>query len=246
MMLYPPAARERGLILMPKLVPRVAAGHKTETRRLIRFPAATAQAHKERRIIPPRSMALRDGRWEASWPWPGDPTVPDFKRTIRCPFGVVGDRLYVRERHRFTAARSTRSASPTALKAGGARITITVEYSDGSERTIPLTFEQWQQMGRRATLNRPRPSIHMHRWASRHLLEIVGIAAERVQAIDEMAALDEGLEGCSVTAELNGQVGDYIVGGARDEFVEIWDGLHPKDPFASNPWVWVVKFKRLG
>ncbi len=235
MTLYPPPARERGLILMPKLVPRVAAGHKTETRRLIRFPAVRAQAHKERRIVPPRSIALRDGRWMASWPWPGDPTVPDFTRTIRCPFGVAGDRLYVRERHRFTAASSA-----------GGRIVVTVEYSDGSERAIQLTLEQWQKMGRAVTLNRPRPSIHMHRWASRHLLEIVGIDAQVLRAVDELTALSEGCEGRSEEGVLNGVRGEYVVGSALEEFVEIWDELHPKDPFASNPWVWVVKFVRLG
>lgn len=231
--LYPPPARERGLILMPRLVPRVAADHKTETRRLIRFPASP-EAHRQRRIVPPEMMRLQDGRWIASWSI-GGPTDLPFEKVIRCPFGVVGDRLYVRERHRFTTARST-----------GGRITVTVEYSDESERTIQLTLEQWQKMGRAVTLNRPRPSIHMHRWASRHLLEIVGIAAERVGAVDELVALAEGCEGRTEEGVLNGVRGEYVVGSALGEFVEIWDQLHPKDPFASNPWVWVVKFKRLG
>ncbi len=228
-------ARERGLILMPKLVPRVAAGNKTETRRLIRFPASP-EAHRLRRIVPPHSMTLRDGRWIASWPFPdvGAGTALSFEKPVFCPFGIVGDRLYVRERHQFKTARST-----------GGRIRITVEYSDGAKRTIKLTFEQWEKMGRKARLNRPRPSIHMHRWASRYVLEIVGIEAERVGAVDELTALSEGCEGRKEEGVLNGVRGQYTMGSALEEFIEIWDGLHPKDPFASNPWVWVVKFKRV-
>ena len=224
--LLPPPVRERGLLLMPKLVPLAAAGHKTETRRLIRVGASPA-AHKQQRIVPPDSIALCDGNWVATWP-------DDYAKKIRCRFGVVGDHLWVRERHRFTSASSA-----------GGRITVTVEYSDGSERTIPVTFEQWEKMGRRVRLNRGRPSIHMHRWASRYLFEIDEIAAERVQAVDELAALAEGCVGRAVDGVLNGVPGSYIVGSALDEFIEIWDRLHPKHPFASNPWVFVVKFRRI-
>ncbi len=228
----PPPFRERGLILMPRLVPHVAAGNKTETRRLIRFPISP-EAKKKRRIVPPHTMALRDGRWIASWPV-GDSTALSFEKVVRCPFGVVGDRLYVRERHRFTAASS-----------GNGRIAVAVEYSDGTGQVIPLTFEQWQQMGRHVTVNRPRPSIHMHRWASRYVLEIVGIEAERLSAVDELTALAEGCVGRSEEGVLNGVRGENVMGSALDEFIEIWDGLHPKDSYETNPWVWVVKFKRV-
>jgi hypothetical protein len=78
-----------------------------------------------------------------------------------------------------------------------------------------------------------KPSIHMPRWASRITLEITGIKVERLQEIDEVDACLEGVLACE--------------GSRVASFAGLWDRLNSKRGFGwtSNPWVWVVSFKRV-
>jgi hypothetical protein len=82
----------------------------------------------------------------------------------RCPFGKVGDRLWVREKW-----------SRVEWPGEGTRI----EYK-----------ADWGKSGGHL---RWKPAIHMPRFASRITLEITGIGVERVQDITEAGALAEGV-----------------------------------------------------
>lgn len=80
-----------------------------------------------------------------------------------------------------------------------------------------------------------KPSIFMPRRASRITLEITGIKVERVQDISTFDALAEGVAGSPPPA------GDW-----RDLYGILWDSINGKEhPWASNPWVWVITFKRI-
>jgi hypothetical protein len=85
-----------------------------------------------------------------------------------------------------------------------------------------------------------KPSIFMPRWASRITLEITGVRVERLQEIKEKDAKAEGsptLKGCQHT--LKGY--RYLL-----SFERLWDSINGKKyPWSSNPWVWVIKFKKL-
>ena len=88
-----------------------------------------------------------------------------------------------------------------------------------------------------------RPSIHMPRWASRITLEITSVRVERLQGINWSDAIAEGIKDprrayLRVDRE-RGPVG---------QFRELWDSINGERPncdWKSNPWVWVVSFKRL-
>lgn len=83
-----------------------------------------------------------------------------------------------------------------------------------------------------------RPSIYMPRWASRILLEIVDVRVERLHAITEKDAAAEGVNPMVV---LPGDVVSHVSG-----FAMLWDAInHDRAPWDSNPWVWVISFKRL-
>ena len=80
-----------------------------------------------------------------------------------------------------------------------------------------------------------RPSIFMPRWASRITLEITDIRVERLQHISEKDAVKEGL----ISDEIN-QI------TAAENFENLWDSINGKKyPWASNPWVWVIEFRRI-
>jgi hypothetical protein len=88
-----------------------------------------------------------------------------------------------------------------------------------------------------------KPSIFMPRWASRITLEITNIRAERLQEITEEDARDEGV--IFVEEQLPGD--DTWRPYARKEFESLWNSLNAKrgHGWQTNPWVWVVEFKRI-
>ncbi len=92
-----------------------------------------------------------------------------------------------------------------------------------------------------------RPSIFMPRWASRILLEIVSVRVERVAEITEEDATAEGvdLNIGRINAIANNEIEPTNL---RDVYRRLWDFLNAKRgfPWASNPFVWVLTFKRLG
>ncbi len=98
--------------------------------------------------------------------------------------------------------------------------------------------------------NKKLPSIHMPRWASRLTLEITSVMVERLQEITEEDAKKEGVvrsgknDDCSChLSNLNYEC-DYKE--YRRSFCILWDSINGKKyPWASNPWVWVIEFKRV-
>jgi hypothetical protein len=72
-----------------------------------------------------------------------------------------------------------------------------------------------------------------YREASRLLLEIISVRAERLQDITETDAIAEGVA----------LITDPVC--ARDEYAILWDQINGKGAWDRNPWVWVVEFRRL-
>ncbi|EMK0103789.1 hypothetical protein V8I16_004147 [Klebsiella pneumoniae] len=136
--------KERGMIFNGEMVRAILDGRKTQTRRPIKWKQTRFTEIGER----------EDGSY---WPWSEDAEhACDFWHP--CPFGAVGDRIWVREA--FASGLSTKST--LSYRATHKR----EDLEDGFYDTIKWT-----------------PSIHMPRWASRILLEITGVRVERLQSI---------------------------------------------------------------
>lgn len=91
------------------------------------------------------------------------------------------------------------------------------------------------------------PSIHMPRCASRITLRVTGVRTEPLQSMREEDALAEGFD--PIPAHGKWVIAPRHEGGhwsARQAFAATWDAIYPAMPWASNPWVWVVRFKRQG
>jgi hypothetical protein len=86
-----------------------------------------------------------------------------------------------------------------------------------------------------------RPSIFMPRSASRLLLEVTAVRVERVQDISEEDAKDEGV------TLIDGNPLRHDGLDYSSEFTGLWDSINAKRGYGwdSNPWVWVVSFKRI-
>jgi len=126
---------------------------------------------------------------------------------VKCPYGGVGDRLWVRE----TFYNDEYMGNRVLYKADGAM----ANFNYGGP---------W------------KPSIHMPRWASRILMKITKVRAERLQEISMQDLIAEGLE---PTPEQFGR--------PLGKFIDLWDSLNAKRGYGweTNPWVWVISFKLL-
>jgi len=91
--------------------------------------------------------------------------------------------------------------------------------------------------------SRVHPSIHMYKWISRIMLEITGVRVERLQTISNADICAE----MGIPAKWPGPGSEPYPRNLRQAFIEVWDSLNAKrgHPWASNPWVWVISFKRL-
>ncbi|HGW2967011.1 TPA: hypothetical protein ACNP4C_005177 [Klebsiella oxytoca] len=154
------------------------------------------------------------------------PWVDTSERNYRCPFGDVGDRIWGRE----TWAEA------------GASVPNLKLYRANYPEHVPSHYENVPP----ANEIRWTPSIHMPRWASRILLEITDVRVERLNAISEHDAQAEGV------AKLRGGFWQHYQPGwtqhqlsARGSFVTLWKSIYGEESWNSNPWVWVIEFKRI-
>jgi len=147
---------------------------------------------------------------------------------IKCPYGGVGDLLWVRETHTFTSWDFSTPYEDRFL----------VKYADG--------IEEWHKkdivpkVPYHITLNKVRPSLFTPRWASRITREITQLGAERVQEITEEDCVKEGFP-----EEIRWKTKRApwrIVW-----FSELWDSLNAKRGYSweFNPWVWPIRFREI-
>lgn len=96
----------------------------------------------------------------------------------------------------------------------------------------------------------------MPRTASRITLEITGIRVERLQAADESDLLNDlgdMLEHCdTVAGRAFNHAEHYAIAGVpvglcpeMHGFKAWWNKANGEGSFDSNPWVWVIEFKRI-
>ena len=149
------------------------------------------------------------------------------KVTDWCPYGQAGDRLWVRE-----SLRRWGSAS--------------AEYiADGTRAIEPFPW-RWK----RDTL----PAIHMPRNGCRITLEITGVRVHPLHEISADDDLDSGIDlapnhpGMYEAVLADNGHGSRIVCAVDDPteaYRALWNLIHGSDSWDSNPFVWVVEFKRV-
>ncbi|HBW3433934.1 TPA: hypothetical protein MEZ05_000706 [Klebsiella pneumoniae] len=212
--------KERGMIFNGEMVRAILDGRKTQTRRIIKWKQTRFTEIGER----------EDG---SKWPWSEDAEhACDFWHP--CPFGAVGDRIWVREAFRVHS-RATDVAT-LVYKAS--------ERNSWAEQThrVPVAV-----CNKPATPEKWTPSLHMPRWASRILLEITGVRVERLNAISEEDARAEGIidGGCLNCGEPEPCGCANPEPDATDAFAYLWQSIYGQENWNADPWVWVIEFKRV-
>lgn len=83
-----------------------------------------------------------------------------------------------------------------------------------------------------------KPSIFMPRRASRIRLEITEVRVERLHDITEEDAMAEGVD--------RRDYAGLASNTAKKIFAQVWDSINSKTfPWLSNPYCWVIRFKRI-
>ncbi|WP_063901872.1 hypothetical protein [Burkholderia pseudomultivorans] len=252
--------RESPILFSGVMVRAILEGRKTQTRRVVKvrneLPPVWATFASEGHSLAQDGKARPVGSFfwsEEQQPgqplkslrrWPvlpeKHPMAGDWYWTPS-PYGKIGDRLWVRETWKPRISHSC------ALDTCGCA-DVWVDYQaagDGvyfPERKID---ENWT-MPEAAMKGRWIPSIHMPRWASRITLEITGVRAERLQSISEPDARAEGVT--IADHHLRGYRADAYRPPSIRACHELWDSLNATrgHGWDTNPWVWVIEFKRIG
>lgn len=85
----------------------------------------------------------------------------------------------------------------------------------------------------------------MPRWASRITLEITSVRVERLNDISQEDALAEGMELTGWEPTYSDPDSGGEVWTPYDNFAELWQSIYGVGSWLSNPWVWVIEFKRI-
>ena len=209
---------ERPIIFSTESVRAILDGQKTQTRRAVK------QQADDEGILP--DLTIRPeaaGLWEMRWAADdvGAPPYCDglMHDWIKCPFGIPGDRLWVRETYLVHECALSK----------------TVDESRIYYKADHTTHKNCERMFWSSPMFMPRKF-------SRLTLEITDVRCERLKDISWNDCIQEG------TFQFHGYIDEHgIRSEGKRLFAEMWNTINTKRGFGwdTNPWVWVIEFKRV-
>jgi hypothetical protein len=204
--------KERPILFSTEMVRAILDGRKTQTRRILKVPKSLGEFHDvfDDEVYPNGAIGIDTSIYHNA--------------SLYCPYGKVGDLLWVKETFCFVEAYDGYG----------------VEFK-ADDKILALDVDEWSspkglQVPHKEIFDagdvKWRPSIFMPRVFSRITLEITNIRVERVQEISESDAEAEGF-------------GNGFPNLAK--FRKLWNEINSKRGFSweSNPFVWVIEFKVL-
>lgn len=235
--------KSRPILFSGTMVRAILEDRKTQTRWIVKRQRGRCQPWIS---MDPDSdtdpNCLMQGVCPPKGPWPMENTE-DGMCPVECPYGQVGDRLWVRE----TWAWALASDGTQAICYQADMAALSALAWDNGEG-------DWSHVGDPVELHcKPshwKPSIFLPKWANRITLEITGIRVEQLQDISEENAIREGVvsipdsdgpnkftvrnDGWSMSAPT-----------AKGAFALLWDDIYGDGSWDANPWVWTINFRRV-
>lgn len=233
--------KERPILFNTEMVKAILAGKKTMTRRAIK--SIGNEMHY--------TQLLGDWALSGSPELKDDVLIWELQTDVddsgwfetKCPYGQVGDILWVRE----TWAIHDLMLKPRKLSTSNQEWF----YKKKFEPEMAPHVKYLADYSKGAWPGAWRPSIHMPRIAARLFLKITDIRVERLQDITETDAKSEGIRAFTKDGELYkySHTDDFVwsegVRTAKEAFQSLWDGIYSKNGLGwdINPWLWVVEFE---
>ena len=202
--------KERPITFNAPMVRALLDGRKTQTRRIMKNQPC---GEKIGRV----DIRCANGGFQ----WHG---VAGESSVFSCPYGRVGDRLWVRESWAFHK-----------MAIGS------VQDEDG-----PFVYASDEFANQYRITDKWTPSIHMPRFASRITMEITGVRVEKLQDISEADAQSEGVWQCPHgKAWYASEESNVACAFAIGAYKELWESISGAGSWDANPWAWVIEFKQV-
>ncbi len=238
--------KHTGILFSTAMIMAILEGRKTQTRRVVKQAMEWDHNWKVSPITGKQMGGIQ--RYEMrcgtqyALPW------------FRCPYGAAGDLLYVREtfyawgkwvQDGITKTGKQKWQFMDLTKSVNGRYLYCDDNIDKmgiAPNTLKDGKAHWYK----------RPSMFMPKAAVRLFLQVEDIRVERLEEISHSDAVAEGIN--YVIDKVTGFCGyDYLSGGYNlmttgcHSYLSLWRKINKIERFAStgNPWVWVVKFKRI-
>lgn len=248
------------------MVQAIFAGIKTKTRRTSGLDEVNKEPDKVEFV---RFQEYPDGTVRAIFHHEDS----DDDGSVKCPYGKVGDILFVRENWRmkmwdfedsevriqFTDDEQITFELP--VDDDNAYEWMVKQYEKLVAKDIIAPSETEEEMmmftGKKHPLS---PSIHLPKYCSRIWLEVTDIKVERLKDINDKDAIAEGIQFYVDEHTLRPRYKDYLadasgyghpdhdyptVGVPVTSFSTLWRKINGEESWNQNPWVWVVSFKVL-
>lgn len=198
--------KEHPILFSAPMVRALLDSSKTQTRRVWKLPKWA-------------EWNLIDGGEEKGELIPKDPKLRGWYSVdeVACPFGQIGDRLWVRETH-------LPKASGTIYRA---------DYSEFEAAGLGGMYGGW------------KPSIFCKREHSRILLEITCLRVERLNDINDEDAEAEGIVKFQDGKFANYLSESGYALNAKSSYASLWESINGTGSWDANPWVWIIEFRRV-
>lgn len=222
--------KEIPILFSTPMVQAILAGRKTMTRRIIKdkYQPVRVEAVNEINYLKPKGWPLLQSE--------------EFKDRF-CPYGKIGDVLYVRE---------TWNLFSNVGDCG-----VGCEYGCQHGKYVFKASGTWDDEAKW------KPSIHMPKAAARIWLEVTDVRVERLQDISEEDAKAEGVQrncegilskcpACEDECKAKDEwfhytrdLDDFPAFSAKESFESLWQSINGAASWNANSFVWVVSFKVL-
>ncbi|WP_210452564.1 hypothetical protein [Pantoea ananatis] len=226
---FPDVAKERPILLNAEMVRAVLDGRKTQARRIMKVQPDSPNFGLLRITDSTKRSDIGKYHWAES-----NATGKHTRSALfTCPFGAVGDRLWIRETWQGPLVSYDDAYSMFKDPKPYQKVENCVYRADGDQYPEFTDADDNLRQGW-------RPSIHMPRWASRITLEITGVRVERLNSMKEQDAIAEGCSGGH-----NSIPGYHYSATPHEHFHHVWQSICGEESWQANPWVWVIEFKRV-
>lgn len=208
--------KERPILFSTDMVNALLDGRKTQTRRIIKPSFPSKQGLISEVHSPWNHNESNVWQWQT-----GKANVNYSDDERRCPYGMPGDVLWVREAFRKVAKRND--------------VTGKISYHFIHKAGFwNKDTKGW------------KPSIHMPKEACRIRLKITDVRVERLQDISVNDAIQEGYKkfrsgSRNMTSSRIDQ--EHWEAGAMAWFIRLWKEINGDESWNENPWLWVVEFE---
>lgn len=225
--------KEKPILFTKAMVDAILAGRKTETRRIM----ADQPPEGYHLLAPPRltsqkraTFCKQAGDRKALW------------LSDNCPYAGC-EQLWVREEHHLQGHWEAIQGDTTPMgkqkwqfvQDGSSVLYVppAASYRKSRDRDNPHQTQSYKRLGR-----------FMPRKHCRLVLPVRRIWAEQLQDIDEQGAIAEGV----IATRTRGGPPDTSSGDNTDyrsavcNYRLLWEQIHGKQSWDTNPWVWVIRF----